>query len=135
MNQAVFEKIQAYPDNVKIKLTYLRSLVFSVATESENIGDVSESLKWGVPSFSTSSGSPVRIDWKASNPNYVGLYFHCGTKLVGTFRELYDDVFLFEGNRALLLRLSDDTPEEELKECILMALTYHQIKQLPLLGR
>jgi len=135
MNQSVSEKIQSYPKDVQIKLKFLRALIFSTAAESENVGGVSESLKWGVPSFATSTGSPIRIDWKASNPNYVGLYFHCGTRLVDTFRELYVDVFLFEGNRALLLKLSGDTPEEELKECILMALTYHQIKQLPLLGR
>jgi hypothetical protein len=39
------------------------------------------------------------MDWKKANPEQYAMYFHCKTKLVDTFKELYRDVFKFEGNR------------------------------------
>ena len=56
------------------------------------------------------------------------------TSLVDTFRELYGDVFMFEGNRAIVFGEADEIPVAELKHCISLALTYHRVKRLPLLG-
>ena len=62
------------------------------------------------------------------------MYFNCNTSLVDTFRELYGDVFMFEGNRAIVFGEADEIPVAELKHCISLALTYHRVKRLPLLG-
>ena len=62
------------------------------------------------------------------------MLFHCGTRLVETFRELYHDALTFEGNRAIVLRATTDLPVAPLKHCISIALTYHQRKKFPLLG-
>ena len=75
-----------------------------------------------------------KIDWKESTPNQYFMYFHCKTKLVDTFKELYSDKFIFEGNRAIIFNKNDEIPIDALKHCILLSLTYHKNKHLPLLG-
>lgn len=62
------------------------------------------------------------------------MYFHCKTKLVDTFKELYQDVFKFEGNRAIIFNEADEIPIKELKHCIALSLTHHNRKHLPMLG-
>lgn len=125
--------IDSYPAEVKPVFSLLRQWLYDIAAE-EGLNPVSESLKWGEPSYSVKGGSPVRIDWKARRPEMIQLYFHCQTLLVETFRELYPQTFEFEGNRALLLPVSGSLPEAAIKHCLHLALTYHKRKHLPLLG-
>jgi hypothetical protein len=54
--------------------------------------------------------------------------------LVPTFKAVYDDLFKYEGDRALVFDLDEKLPETELKACIKAALTYHKVKKLPRLG-
>ena len=42
--------------------------------------------------------------------------------------------FDFEGNKVIVLQMDGDIPEDELKDCIKTALTYHKVKHLPTLG-
>ena len=62
------------------------------------------------------------------------MYFHCKTKLVDTFKERYQNTFNFEGNRSIVFNIDEKLPIEELKHCIELSLTYHSIKNLPMLG-
>ena len=62
------------------------------------------------------------------------MYFNCNTSLVDTFKAIYGDVFTFAGNRAIVFGETAELPIEELKHCISLALTYHRVKHLPLLG-
>ena len=62
------------------------------------------------------------------------MFFHCGTKLVDTFRELYRDDFNFEGNRAIIFHEDDTIAMDALRHCIALPLTYHNVKHLPMLG-
>lgn len=39
------------------------------------------------------------------------------------------------GNRAILFGIDEEIPEDALKTCIELALTYHSIKHFPLLGQ
>ena len=133
MEKVVSAKFNAYPENAKSRLLELRSLIMLLASELD-LGTVEESLKWGEPSYSVKSGSPVRIDWKLQYPNNYYMFFNCQTKLIDTFRELYSDVLAFQGNRAVVLKLSEPLPEKTVRHCIELALTYHRIKHLPLLG-
>ena len=130
----VAEKFKRYPPTILPKMQHLRDLVLSVAKEMEEVDQVEETLKWGEPSYLTRYGSTVRMDWKQKNPNRVAIYFKCTSKLVPTFKALYGDKFTYENNRAILFQLSDDIPEVELRHCISMALNYHKVKHLPLLG-
>lgn len=115
-------------------MNYLRQLVLSTAEELEAVQQLEETLKWGEPSYLTKTGSTVRMDWKAKKPEQFALYFKCTSQLVPTFRTLYGDLFTFEGNRALVFGLEEKIPEKEVKHCIALALQYHKLKHLPLLG-
>lgn len=131
----VAEKFRNYPDEVREKLTDLRNLILETAGELEDIDMIEETLKWGEPSYLVKKGSTIRIDWKAKSPDQYAMYFKCTSKLVPTFKALYGNKFEYENNRAILFDLDGTIPRDELKDCISMALTYHTVKQLPLLGK
>ena len=126
---AVFE---TYPKAVKTKLMFLRQLILDVASETDGVGALEETLKWGQPSFLTTeskSGSLIRIDQIKSQKGKYAMYFHCQTTLVDTFKEIYRDLFEFEGNRSIIFSEEGDVPEQELRHCISLALTYHLNKK------
>ncbi|WP_025543581.1 DUF1801 domain-containing protein [Vibrio parahaemolyticus] len=133
MNKVVKDRFDEYPENARVRLAELRNLVFQIASELE-LGEVEETLKWGEPSYSVKTGSPLRMDWKLKSPNNYYLFFNCQTKLVDTFRELYGEELVFQGNRAIVLSLSKPIPKRVIKSCLELALTYQQRKTLPLLG-
>ena len=132
-NPAVARVFDRYPEPRRKKLIRLRQLVLDAASETEGVETLEETLKWGEPSYLTKGGSTLRIDWKDRAPDQYVMYFNCNTSLVDTFRELYGDVFMFEGNRAIVFGEADEIPVAELKHCISLALTYHRVKRLPLL--
>ncbi|NOQ27663.1 MAG: DUF1801 domain-containing protein [Bacteroidales bacterium] len=129
--EAVFNK---YPDKIRNKILNLRKLIIETANEIEELTDIEETLKWGEPSYLTKIGSTIRIDWKENKPNQYAMYFKCTSKLVPSFKMIYTNLFTFEGNRAIVFKMNDKIPEFELKNCISAGLTYHKIKQLPMLG-
>ncbi len=126
---AVFE---AYPKEVKTKLLFLRQLIFDVASKTEGVGELEETLKWGQPSYVTAkskSGSLIRIDQIKSQEGKYAMYFHCQTTLVDTFKERFRDDFKFEGNRSIVFEKTDSIPVKELSCCVSLALTYHLNKK------
>ena len=125
-------KFATYPVAAQEQLKRIRNLILSVA-EEDGLGAVEETLKWGEPSFLVKGGSTIRMDWKPKDPDFIKVYFHCQTSLVETFKEIYRDEFEYEGKRAIVipLRASEIGP---LKHCLQMALQYHRLKHLPLLG-
>lgn len=133
MKEAVRDKFEMYPELIARKLNRIRELILEVVSEN-GLGEVEETLKWGEPSYLVNGGSTVRFDWKAKNPDRYAVYFNCNTRLVDTFKEIYGDLFAYEGNRAILFGTTDSIHEEQLKHCIKLSLTYHKIKHLPLLG-
>lgn len=122
----------SYPDDIREKMMFLRQLILEAAKEIDNIKSLEETLKWGEPSYLAKGGSTIRMDWKKSKPNQYAMYFHCKTKLIDMFKEIYKDKFKFEANRAILFDIKDKVPVNELKHCISLSLTYHHIKHLPL---
>ncbi len=133
-NPLVDQTIIKYPKKVQDKLDEIRNLILSTAEEIEEISVLEETLKWGEPSYLSKIGSTVRMDWKPKNPNQVAIYFKCTSKLVPTFRSIFGDSLKYENNRAILLDLDKKLPTEQVKTCISMALRYHKIKNLELLG-
>ena len=134
VDPAVDKVFKSYPEEVRSKLIYLRKLILDTADGLEGIGILEETLKWGEPSYLVKKGSTIRIDWKKNKPNQYAMYFKCTSKLVPTFRMLYNDLFQYEGNRAIIFQLNDHIPDIELKKCISAGLTYHKVKHLPALG-
>ncbi|MCB2207684.1 MAG: DUF1801 domain-containing protein [Bacteroidetes bacterium] len=123
-----------YNKRVRQKLLNLRRIILETANESEEIKSMEETLKWGEPSYLVKNGSTLRIDWKEKKPEQYAMYFKCTSKLVPTFKAIYQRTFEFEGNRAIVFQMNAEIPKAELKNCIRIALTYHKVKHLPLLG-
>lgn len=133
-NTKVEEVFEQYPKQIQSRLLILRQLILDTAIETEGVDHVDETIKWGEPSYIAKKGSTIRIGWKQSNLDQYAMYFNCNTKLVDTFKEVYKDLFNYEGNRAIIFVEYDEVPIYELKQCIALALTYHTRKHLPLLG-
>ncbi|MGH1340351.1 MAG: DUF1801 domain-containing protein [Nannocystales bacterium] len=133
-NPDVRAKFETYPPAMQTKLLRLRRLIVESAREHGVLGTLQETLKWNEPSYLAKGGSAVRFDYKPAMPDRYALYFQCQTKLIATFREVHRDAFEFEGNRAIVLKRSAKVLVRPLKHCIGLALRYHSIKHLPLLG-
>ena len=131
-NEEVAEVFKSYPIKVREKLMFLRQLIFETAAETQGVGELEETLKWGEPSYltpKTRSGSTVRIDWKKSNQGQYAIYFKCTTNLVETFNEKFPTEFKYGGNRSIIFNEDDEIPVKELSYCISLALTYHLNKR------
>ncbi len=74
------------------------------------------------------------MDWKAKQSSSVSLFFNCKTTLVETCKEIFGELFQYEGTREIVIPLSQELPIEALKHIFSLALRYHKIKHLPLLG-
>lgn len=132
-NSKIEQILDAYPHKAAEKLRLIRQAIFEIA-EQEKLGLVTETLKWGEPSYLVKQGSTIRINWKQKSPNSVSIYFNCQSKLIETFREVYSDSFEYIGNREMVIAISEELSVNELKHCLSTALRYHQIKNLTLLG-
>jgi len=91
------------PINAK-KLLRIRELIFKTAANIDSVGDVTETLKWGEPSYAPLKqrvGSPIRLN-QLKSKNGFALYFNCQSNLITTFKQLYPSTFRYEGNRSRL---------------------------------
>ena len=132
-NENVTRIIAAYPPAASEMAGEIRRLIHRTG-EREGFPDVAESLKWGEPSFAVPGGSPFRMDWKDQTPDTLQIYFNCRTSLVDTFRTIHGSALEFEGTRAIRLPLDRGVPVEALEHCFSLAMRYHALKGIPLLG-
>jgi hypothetical protein len=126
-DKQVASVFQSYPAGLRSKLLALRRLVFDVAAATEGVGRLTETLKWGQPSYLTEesgSGSTMRIDQRKKSGGYA-IYFHCRSGLVEQFRRIYPDTFRYEGKRAILFDRGERVPMRALRHCIGLALTHY----------
>jgi hypothetical protein len=130
-DSGVASVFRAYPPGIRVKLMALRELVFDTAEKTAGVGRLTETLKWGQPSYlteETGSGTTVRIDRLKAGDGYA-VYFHCQSGLLGQFRELYPATFKYQGKRAILFASDDCVAARELCHCIALALTHHSRKK------
>ncbi len=128
----VAKTFDSYPLGMRRKIIALRALILEVAAQTQGVGELEESLKWGEPAYVTAaskSGSTIRVAWKKARPAQYAMYFNCQTTLVDSFKTMFPTTFKFEGNRALVFDESDDVPVGALRICVEMALTYHAKKR------
>lgn len=67
LNPEVAVVFDSYPEEMRVKLLFLRRLIYETAASLEEVGELEETLKWGEPSYLTpksKSGSTIRIAWK-----------------------------------------------------------------------
>lgn len=119
---------KSYPEKQRNKLLALRQLIFETADTIGNV-TLTETLKWGEPSYNASSkaGTPIRLA-PSKEKGVCGLFVHCQTSLVDEFRDKYPQAFQYSGTRALLFAPDDKLIKPELREFITAALTYHRRK-------
>jgi hypothetical protein len=131
-DKAVAAVFEAYPPETRRKLMVLRALMFETAAATAGVGRLTETLKWGQPSYlteETRSGSTVRIDClkrgRLKKSDGYAVYFHCQSGLVGQFKAIYPDTFHYDGKRAIVFEQKDRVPVKALSHCIGLALTHH----------
>lgn len=121
--------LAGHPPAVQARLLEVRALVFAVAGETEGVGPLSETLKWGEPAYLTAasgSGTTIRLGVSKTAPRAAAVFVNCRTRLVDGYREQFGDVFEFEGTRALIVRADGPMPEVPLRICLRAALLYHR---------
>ncbi len=126
MPPAVEAAYARFPAEARATLLGLRDLIFEVANETDGVGRLTETLKWGEPSYLTEeskSGTTIRLG--CTRQGACALYVHCQTTLVSQFREWFGDALEFEGNRAVLVPTGEPLLRDVLRQCIAAALTYH----------
>lgn len=124
MNRA----FEAFPALIRRRLLEVRKLIFATAKAHEEVGRLTETLKWGEPAYltqQTGSGSTIRLGRVKDSDEHAAVLFNCRTTLIETFRERFPDRFEYRQNRALLLNVSGALPKAPLTVCLSLALTYH----------
>lgn len=132
MVEAVFA---AYPRDVRASLMALRHLIFEIAEETEGVGKLTETLKWGQPSYLTTasgSGTTLRIDALKDSETGYALYFSCRTNIAEMARSILPENISLEGTRAILLDTKTPIPVSEISQCIKLVLTYKVQNTAPL---
>jgi hypothetical protein len=123
----VSRAFDAFPAPLRKRLLWVRELIFATAAAHEDIGRLTETLKWGEPAYlteATGSGSTIRLG-RLKDSAHAAILFNCKTTLVDTFRERFPDQFEYRQTRALLLPVSGRLPKQELSVCLSLALKYH----------
>ncbi|MCF6328313.1 MAG: DUF1801 domain-containing protein [Henriciella sp.] len=124
----VAEVYDTFPDAVRSHLLQVRAMIFATAADDKRIGVLTETLKWGQPSYLThtpKSGTTIRLGLHSKFPGHCALFVPCQTSLVAQWRDLYTGTLSFDGNRAILLDPGKPLPGKPLRHCIAMALIYH----------
>ena len=133
MKPEIIQRFENYPDHIAKQMIRVRETIYSQAALL-NISNVEETLKWGQISYLAKGGSTIRLGYDAACEDRYSVYFNCKSLLIETFKTLYPDSFHYVGNRELQLLIAQPLPEKELQHCLRMALSYHKLKKLPLLG-
>ena len=128
MDEQINAAYDRFDDLVRKRLFEIRHLIFDIAGNHYEIGPVTETLKWGEPSYLTEkskSGTTVRLSNVKDRPGHCGIYVHCQTSLIGEFRDSFGDELEFSGNRAVLVDVNQPLNETLIKMFLYKALTYH----------
>ncbi len=132
MPDNVREVVEQFSPQAQEAFHKIRELIFSVAAQTDGVGRLEETLKWGEPSYltpATKSGTTVRVCMPKNKLDEIAIYVNCKTTLIDTYKELYGDELKLVGTRAIVLPTEKPLPIEPLKHAIALALTYHQSKR------
>ncbi|MFS4581523.1 DUF1801 domain-containing protein [Phaeobacter sp. C3_T13_0] len=123
----VFEQT---PPETRDGLLRLRDLIFEVADNDPSVGPVTETLKWGQPSYvaaRTGLGTPLRLG--QSKQARFALMVHCQSRVIVNFSDRYPAWDKFDGTRAVLFDKVEDVEPLRHGWLIHHALTYHSSKK------
>jgi len=126
---ATAQAFEAVSPAVRKRLLAIRALIRAVASTTDGVGELAETLQWGEPAYLTTQsriGSSIRLGCPKSQPDHCAVYFNCNTNLVDTFRSLFPHELRFEGNRAIVFAPGKRIDKQALAVCFGAALTYHR---------
>ncbi|WP_121063988.1 DUF1801 domain-containing protein [Chachezhania antarctica] len=124
-SSAVADAFASMPEAARAGLLALRGLIFEVAAETEGVGPLEETLKWGQPAYltkATKAGSTIRLG--VPKQGGFAVYVHCQTTILSDFRDVFPDGFDYEGNRAVRFPEGTAPPLDALRLLVRSALTY-----------
>jgi len=127
----IAEALERHPAPLRKRLLQIRALIYAVAAETDGVGPLTETLKWGEPAYLTAasgSGTTIRLGGSKAAPDKCAVFVNCQTTLVDNWRGQFADIFEYESNRALIIPATGPLPEAPLSLCLRAALTYHQKK-------
>ena len=127
-DKSVANAFAAFPEAERTSLLSLRALIFELA-EEEGVGPLTETLKWGQPSYlteATKAGTTIRLGRPKAGG--YGLYVHCQTIIIAEVRDMMGDALTFDGNRGVLFGAGNPAEAAALAPLIRRALTYHRSK-------
>ena len=125
MSDTIAAAISGWPGPAQARFTELRQTVFETASRLPETGGLTETLKWGEPSYApvkSRTGTAIRITWKSKSPDSISLFVNCQTSLIETWRDQFP-ALIYVGNREIRLSLDGPMPDE-ISSCIAHALTY-----------
>ncbi len=121
-------RFESYAPPLGEKLLALRSRIYDVANRTPSVGPITETLKWGQPSYHAArTGTPLRLGGDVDNRTF-GFYVHCQTNLIAQLRTQYEGALAFSGKRGVHFGFDDEFPTDSIDHCIQLALTYHSRK-------
>ena len=127
-SEAVASVYASQPEPQRASLLALRALLFDLAGQLDPVGQVDESLKWGSPSYVSTTprvGTPIRLDRVTNSDVDVGVFVHCQSRVVEHFRLVHADTYRLDGTRGLLLNAHEDLPKDAVVDFMSLVLTYH----------
>ena len=103
----------------------LRALIFTVAADLPEIGEISETLRWGQPAYITSKRAGASLRLGVPKTGGFALYTHCQTSLIANFATAFPNMDKVEGTRAI--HFTDATQIDPIRHGMLIRsiLTYH----------
>lgn len=125
-SQKVAKVFQLFPDEARQTALALRDLIFDVASETPQAGEIEEVLRWGQPAYltpMTKSGSTLRIGITKSGE--VAIFAHCATTIISNYAQTFPNTDRIDGNRAVIFAGADDIVPDRLRLLIRHGLTYH----------
>ena len=125
-NQKVAAAYAAFPQDSLAIAIALRELVLETARTMPEVGPVTESLKWGQPSYVVKKGTALRI--AVPKGGGCGLYAHCQSGVIAHYAATVAGPDKIDGTRGVIFQTVDDVVPERLRLLIRHALTYHKAK-------
>ncbi len=120
MDERVYQAFQAFEEPIRERLLDLREVIYDVASTTDGVGHLEETLKWGEISYLNPAGTTLRIG-TVKGSDQLAMYVHCQTTIVDSLRESTD--LEFEGTRCIKLP-EGDIDTDDVRLCIRQALTY-----------
>ncbi len=124
MVPSVQEVYDSYSEPLKRLFGEVRNLILAIGRETAVVGPLSETLRWGQPSFlteETGSGTTIRVD--RFDNDALAVFVNCQTTLISDARTYFPEL-TFSKNRAIVLGVNEEVPYAQLSAFLELALTY-----------